>query len=120
MASAICTKSDEERIQLMNGPWPYSRHIFRRVGESDSLLRRIGRFLHQGYFYDPSPLKELLTDSFGNMTFQEAYNKSGLTLNISITSTLLYDVPCLLNYVASPDVVSLVRREIDDVSLIRF
>lgn len=60
----------------------------------------------EGNLYDPNRLKDVLTGYFGNITFQEAYNRSRLILNVTISSSSIFEMPQLLNYITAPDVVS--------------
>lgn len=49
------------------------------------------------------PLKELLKTHTKNLTFKEAFEKTGIILNIAITEQETYKCR-LLNYIESPDV----------------
>jgi predicted acylesterase/phospholipase RssA len=69
-------------------------------------LLRLNRYLLEGNLYDPNILKSVLADHLGDITFQEAYNKSRLILNITVSSSSLFEMPRLFNYITAPDVVS--------------
>lgn len=72
----------------------------------ESLLLRINRYLMNGNLFDPVFLKDKLRKQYGDITFGEAYNLSQLILNITVSSTSIYEMPRLLNYITAPDVVS--------------
>ena len=46
-------------------------------------------------------MKEML----GDITFQEAYNRTRKILNITVSSASLYELPRLLNYITAPNVL---------------
>lgn len=69
-------------------------------------MLRLNRYLLEGNLYDPNILKSVLADHLGDITFQEAYNKSRLILNITVSSSSLFEMPRLFNYITAPDVVS--------------
>lgn len=129
MASLICTSNEEERMELLNTPTSIPRvnillvkrsifllliyqnflrmqEVFEKDDSPNTTLIMLNRYLTEGNLYDPSILKGVLRDRIGDITFQEAYNVSRLILNIAISSDSLFDMPRLLNYMTSPDVVS--------------
>lgn len=69
-----------------------------------TLLRRIVRFWREGYFLDVKVLEECVKANVGNLTFEEAYNRSKRVLNITVASK---GNPALLNYITAPNVVCL-------------
>lgn len=50
-------------------------------------------------------MEEFLRDNIGDYTFQEAYDKFGVILNITVTGTSRYDSDRLLNYLTAPNVL---------------
>jgi TAG lipase / lysophosphatidylethanolamine acyltransferase len=71
-----------------------------------TLLRRIRRFRREGYFLDVSVLEECVRANVGDLTFEEAYNRSKRVLNITVATKEHGGVPTLLNYLTAPNVVS--------------
>ncbi|GAB7361164.1 hypothetical protein MBLNU230_g1197t1 [Neophaeotheca triangularis] len=69
-----------------------------------TLRRRIQRFVRYGYVLDPKVLEQSVRANVGDLTFEEAYNKSKRVLNITI-STNGRGVPSLLNYITAPNVL---------------
>ncbi|GAA5809377.1 hypothetical protein MFLAVUS_002785 [Mucor flavus] len=105
MASMICTLNEQDRIKILNSPWSIPLKVFERPESPESPLLRVNRYLLEGNLYDPNILKSVLIDQFGDITFQEAYNKSRLILNITVSSSSLFDMPRVLNYITAPNVV---------------
>lgn len=65
-----------------------------------TLHRRAGRLFTQGFVLDPGVLAECVEANVGDMTFQEAYDRTGRVLNIIVASPN-DDVPNLLNYLTA-------------------
>lgn len=62
--------------------------------------RRAGRLFSQGFVLDPGVLAECVEANVGDMTFQEAYDRTGRVLNIIVASPN-DDVPNLLNHLTA-------------------
>ncbi|KAL6802201.1 patatin-like phospholipase [Trichoderma sp. SZMC 28012] len=72
----------------------------------ETLLRRIKRFSREGYFLDVTVLEECVRANVGDLTFEEAYNRSKRVLNITVaTDGQGAGVPTLLNYITAPNVL---------------
>ena len=50
-----------------------------------SLWRKLKRIAKEGYVMDINILKDFLRDNIGDHTFQEAFDKFGWILNITVT-----------------------------------
>lgn len=70
-----------------------------------TLLRRIQRFIREGYFLDVNVLEECVRANVGDLTFEEAYAKTRRVLNITVATSGRGGVPNLLNYLTAPNVV---------------
>ena len=79
--------------------------VFGPDGVEDTLLKKAARFLKLGSFFDISHLTRVMRDLLGDMTFQEAYNRTRRILNICVSSASLYELPRLLNYITAPNVL---------------
>lgn len=66
---------------------------------------KIARFLKDGVLFDSNHFNEFLQKYLGWITFLEAYEKTGWILNINVSSSHGNDVPRLLNYMTSPNVI---------------
>ncbi len=71
-----------------------------------TLIRRVKRFIREGYFLDVRVLEECVRANVGDLTFEEAYARTKRVLNITVPSTGGGGVPNLLNYITAPNVVS--------------
>lgn len=72
-----------------------------------TLVRRLRRFFSKGYFLDVKVLEECIRTNVGDLTFEEAYNRSKRVLNITVATAGQEGFPTILNYVTAPNVVSL-------------
>lgn len=71
----------------------------------ETLTRRVRRFFREGYFLDVTVLEECVRANVGDLTFEEAYNRTKRVLNITVATTGRGGVPNLLNYLTAPNVV---------------
>ena len=69
------------------------------------LTRRIRRWLREGHFLDATVLEDCVRANVGDLTFEEAYNRTKRVLNITVATTGRGGVPNLLNYLTAPNVV---------------
>jgi TAG lipase/steryl ester hydrolase/phospholipase A2/LPA acyltransferase len=53
---------------------------------------------------DTEHLKEVVIENIGHYTFQEAFDKTGRIINITVAPLNHYDPPRLLNYLTAPHV----------------
>lgn len=72
-----------------------------------TLMRRLRRFSREGYFLDVTVLEDCVRANVGDLTFEEAYNRSKRVLNITVATESQGGVPTLLNYITAPNVVSI-------------
>ena len=85
---------------------PLSFHCWR-----ETLQRRVRRFFREGYFLDVTVLEECVRANVGDLTFEEAYNRTKRVLNITVATTGRGGVPNLLNYLTAPNVVSFANAQ---------
>ncbi|CDH56994.1 patatin family [Lichtheimia corymbifera JMRC:FSU:9682] len=104
MAAMLCTKTDEEIPHLFN-PAGIQLDVFERKGQPDTPIMRIHRLLSKGQLYDAEILQDAMRSNLGDITFQEAFNRTRWILNITVSSSTVYDMPRLLNYLTAPDVL---------------
>lgn len=76
-----------------------------RTRTVQTLLRRIQRFIREGYFLDVNVLEECVKANVGDLTFEEAYARTRRVLNITVATSGRGGVPNLLNYLTAPNVV---------------
>ena len=97
--------TEEEVPELIDSFCDGDLAVFGEEGNEDSLFSKTKRFLTQGALYDISHLKRVMRGLLGEMTFQEAYNRTRKILNICVSSASLYELPRLLNYITAPNVL---------------
>lgn len=73
-------------------------------GWYSTLVRRVKRFFREGYLVDATALGECVRANVGDMTFAEAYRRTGRVLNITVSSNSS-GTPNLLNYLTAPNVL---------------
>ncbi|ODA79580.1 hypothetical protein RJ55_05174 [Drechmeria coniospora] len=71
----------------------------------ETLIRRLRRFSREGYFLDVTVLEDCVRANVGDLTFEEAYNRSKRILNITVATEGQAGVPTLLNYITAPNVL---------------
>ncbi|KAF2157682.1 patatin-like serine hydrolase [Myriangium duriaei CBS 260.36] len=94
--SAFTARSKEAAQHTKNKPFKH--------GLITTLVRRIRRFLDEGYLLDHRALDECVRANIGDITFSEAYHKSKRILNITINPSSS-GLPSLLNYLTAPNVL---------------
>lgn len=105
VCSVLCTRTNEEIPETLE-KFPYGDlAVFEEAGNEDGILDHVGRFLTQGAWIDIKHLSRVMQELLGNMTFQEAYNRTRRILNICVSSASIYELPRLLNYITSPNVM---------------
>lgn len=105
VSAVVCTKTDVEVLQNLKTIQHVDLAVFGEDGREGCILSRMRRLLTEGVLFDINHLMKVLEELLGNMTFREAYNRTHRILNISVSSASIYELPHLLNYISSPDVV---------------
>lgn len=103
VASVVCTRTDEELPGLVAG-FPFGDlGVFE--DDNNRLTDHIRRLLTEGCWADIGNLTRVMRVWLGDMTFQEAYNRTRRICNICVSTSSLYDLPRLLNYITAPNVL---------------
>lgn len=105
VCAALCTKTDAEIPAVLDQFCYGDLAVFEERGNEDGVLVMLARFLKFGALFDISHLTRVMRDVLGDITFQEAYNRTRRILNICVSSASLYELPRLLNYVTAPNVI---------------
>lgn len=101
MAAFLCVRTDQE---INDDLTPEMYTMFTACEEATMVKLR--RLVVTGAAFDPNVWAEKLkVATKGDMTFMEAYQKTGRILNITAISTEEHSPSKLLNYKNSPDVV---------------
>ncbi|KAM0742916.1 hypothetical protein ACQRIT_003093 [Beauveria bassiana] len=105
VCAVLCTRSDEE-IPALIRDFPHGDLAVFGNEESDfGTLNHVRRLLTEGSWSDIKHLKRVMRTMMGDMTFQEAYNRTRRILNICVSTESMYELPRLLNYVTAPNVM---------------
>ncbi|THV55981.1 hypothetical protein BGAL_0001g00430 [Botrytis galanthina] len=105
VCAVLCARTDEEIPDVLK-EFPHGDlAVFEENGNEDGVLDRIRRLLTEGAWIDIKHLTRVMRELLGDMTFQEAYNRSRRILNICVSSASVYELPRLLNYVTAPNVM---------------
>ncbi|KAG0153161.1 Acyl transferase/acyl hydrolase/lysophospholipase [Penicillium digitatum] len=105
VCAVFCTRTDEELPALLDTYIHGDFAVFNKKGQEENILQKMTRFLKFGSFLDISHLAKTIRNWLGDMTFQEAYNRTRRILNICVSSAGMYELPRLLNYISAPNVL---------------
>ncbi|CDM26638.1 Small GTPase superfamily, ARF/SAR type [Penicillium roqueforti FM164] len=105
VCAVFCTRTDEELPALLDTYVHGDFDVFNEKGQEENILQKMTRFLKFGSFFDISHLAKTIRNWLGDMTFQEAYNRTRRILNICVSSAGMYELPRLLNYISAPNVL---------------
>eukprot|EP00474_Spongospora_subterranea_P011372 CRZ11830.1 hypothetical protein [Spongospora subterranea] len=101
IAALVGTRTDEELDEMLHSGF-YSK--MRCCNEGWSTLFR--RYVSTGRVFDENKWRDSLRMiMFNEMTFLEAFQKTGRVLNITCTSDNKWGAPIVLNYLTAPNVV---------------
>ncbi|KAL9067385.1 MAG: hypothetical protein Q9157_006823 [Trypethelium eluteriae] len=105
VCSVLCTKTDAELPVVIQEFCYGELDVFEKEGQEENVLRKAARFMKHGAIFDIAHLIRVMKNLLGDLTFQEAYNRTRRILNICVSSASLYELPRLLNYVTAPNVI---------------
>eukprot|EP00276_Gloeochaete_wittrockiana_P017150 CAMPEP_0184338866 /NCGR_PEP_ID=MMETSP1089-20130417/7481_1 /TAXON_ID=38269 ORGANISM="Gloeochaete wittrockiana, Strain SAG46.84" /NCGR_SAMPLE_ID=MMETSP1089 /ASSEMBLY_ACC=CAM_ASM_000445 /LENGTH=1055 /DNA_ID=CAMNT_0026665711 /DNA_START=214 /DNA_END=3378 /DNA_ORIENTATION=- len=102
VAAYICCHTDAELANAFD-MGNINLEFFERSGSA--ARRKLYRFFTKGYFMDINKLQDCASFNLGNVTFQEAYDRTRRILNITVSASKTNQVPQLLNYLTAPNVI---------------
>jgi TAG lipase/steryl ester hydrolase/phospholipase A2/LPA acyltransferase len=105
VCAVLCTKTDAEIPNVLDEFCYGDLNVFDRPGMEDSYMDKVVRFLKYGSLFEITHLVGVMRNLLGDITFQEAYNRTRRILNITVSCASLYELPRLLNYVTAPNVL---------------
>lgn len=116
IAALVGIHTEDELLDFLNGDGidltAFAKHKEKEVlipegfiGIVETGLRRLRRFIREGYFLDVNVLEECVRANVGDLTFEEAYARTKRVLNITVATSGRGGVPNLLNYLTAPNVV---------------
>ncbi|VVT47496.1 uncharacterized protein SAPINGB_P001740 [Magnusiomyces paraingens] len=104
-ASILCIHLDHEIDELFDTLIEEKFDIFEETGKEETINVRFARFLKYGTVLDNKYLANTLQGLLGNITFQEAYNRTRKILNVTVSPASIYESARILNYLTSPNVL---------------
>lgn len=105
VSSVLCTRTDDE-IPAALDRFPHGDlAVFDDESNEDGVADHIRRLLTEGSWSDIKRLIRVMRGMLGDITFQEAYNRTRRICNICVSSPSIYELPRLLNYVTAPNVM---------------
>lgn len=96
IAAGVCTRDEAGLADLFARPEQIRLDGLLPVG--------VRRAVREGAWLDPKRLEEVLLHNCGDLTFAEAYARSGRVLGISVSPTRARQKPRLLTFLTAPDV----------------
>jgi TAG lipase/steryl ester hydrolase/phospholipase A2/LPA acyltransferase len=105
VCAVFCTRKDDELSGLLDTYAHGKFDVFNEAGREENIFQKTARFLKFGSFLDISHLANTMRAWLGDITFQEAYNRTRRILNICVSSAGMYELPRLLNYISAPNVM---------------
>ncbi|CCF57880.1 hypothetical protein KAFR_0D02330 [Kazachstania africana CBS 2517] len=108
VASIFCVHTKDEIPSLLTHVLDMEFNIFNDRNdktESEKFLTRFERFFKSGTWFDSGHLVNTMIGFLGDMTFREAYYRTGRILNITVSPASLFEQPRLLNYLTAPNVM---------------
>ncbi|KNC47265.1 triacylglycerol lipase [Thecamonas trahens ATCC 50062] len=103
VAAMVAVRTDDELPGLFL-PHAINLNAFDSLGPGGT-FRKIKRLVTQGVLMDITKLEACLRDNIGDVTFVEAYRRTGRILNITVSSTQTKHRSRLLNYLSAPSVL---------------
>ncbi|KAK6512628.1 hypothetical protein TWF481_001510 [Arthrobotrys musiformis] len=105
VAAVLCVRTDNEIPHTLEN-FPYGElDVFDNAVEPEGLMARVGRMIKMGAWMDIANLTRVMRGLLGDITFQEAYNRTRRILNICVSPASVYELPQLLNYLTAPNVL---------------
>jgi hypothetical protein len=119
IAALVCVHTEDELLDILTGDAINVKAFTNRRSRNgatqsrwyETLSRRIKRWWRVGHFLEVGVLEEVLRANIGDVTFEEAYEKTKRVLNITVTTSGGGGVPNLLNYITAPNVVCTLTQD---------
>ncbi|KAF2034972.1 hypothetical protein EK21DRAFT_55684 [Setomelanomma holmii] len=113
IAALVCVHTEEDLLEALSGAHINIEAFTKRSnpdggprsGWYQTLIRRVKRWYATGHLLDVDVLEEVLKANIGDLTFEEAYDKTKRILNITINTSGGGGVPTLLNHMTAPNVL---------------
>lgn len=96
-SSRRAKQTSDEYIEYTSQPPKSTLHNWSQI-----LSRRMWRLFSKGFVLDPDVLAECVRANVGDLTFEEAYERTGKILNIIVASPN-EEIPSLMNFLTAPN-----------------
>lgn len=111
VASILCCHNNEETFELLSTITTKKFNIFDVVdcdtsqiqGSFKKVLYYLGHWIQYGTIFDIEGLQDTMIGFLGDLTFREAYNRTGKILNITVSPASVHEQTRLLNYLTAPN-----------------
>jgi len=97
IAAAVCSRDDAGLVHFFQNP--------EEIDTAGLVPATLTKMWRNRSVLDPEILERAIRSACGDITFAEAYAKSGRVLNISVSPTRTRQKPRVLNYQTAPDVI---------------
>lgn len=105
VCAVFCTRTQDE-IPAVIKEFPYGDlAVFEEYGQEESIMDHVKRLFTEGTWSHIKHLTRVMRTMLGDITFQEAYNRTRKICNISVSTQSIYELPRLLNYITAPNVM---------------
>ena len=109
VAAIVATRTEEDMSQIFE-KGALNLEVFESSGNSSSdmrasIMRKLQRLMRHGVLMDIEKFQVAVRANIGDLTFQEAYEKTGRVLNITVVSSDNRHGSRLLNYLTAPHVL---------------
>lgn len=105
IVALLAVRTDVEVTQLLHDIEHEAIDFGQPFEPDGSGLRKLRRLLDKGVLMDIAKLTAVIRRHVGDVTFLEAYQRTGRIVNITVSSTRPCELPLLLNYLTAPDVL---------------
>lgn len=102
MAACVCGCYTDEEARVLQPEDKLDLDIFEGL---EQLPRMAMRYATTGVAMDTAKLETAMRTNLGNMTFLEAFRKSGRIINVIVTGAANHQPPRLLNHITAPSVL---------------
>lgn len=105
VASVLCVHNADEISGILTTIVEKQFNIFDTPDNKETWLSCLSRFLKYGTWYDNKNLQTTMIEFLGDLTFREAFNRTGRILNITVSPASEHEQARLLNYLTAPSVL---------------
>lgn len=105
VGAVLCTSKSQDILGKMDKLCNGDLSVFQRADERQGVAGMATNIFKGEPAFDIMNLCKVMQRLLGDVTFKEAYNMTGMVLNIHVSTRDKHHLPRLLNYQTSPNVV---------------